>query len=157
MASLCVFYFIVLTLCLFPQSMSFMSWLWSSNQRVTPLKSGVCQCYVPRHGIYNGLELNKFRRENNCLLNLYYCAKDNYCGEPKLLFDCTKNFGCYYNSKIDCKCNPKMKKVYKCGDKLDKLGTQCFSDLLYYCDENNNAEYVGVCEKATFIETPKKS
>lgn len=151
MVSLCFVFSIALTFSLFSQSML---WLWSSNSRVNPLKSGDCQCYVPKHGIFNGLVLNKFRRENNCKLNLYYCARNNYCGEPILLLDCTKNFGCYYDSmKIDCRCKGSLKKVYKCGNKL--IGSQCFSDLLYFCNENSEAEYVGVCEKETVFETPK--
>ena len=146
-------YITALIYCLVSQSES---WFWSSNKRVKPLKSGECQCYVPRHGIYNGIELNKYRRENNCNLNLYYCAQDNYCGEPKLLLDCSKHFGCYYNSQIiDCRCSDSFRMVYKCGKKLD--GQQCFSDLLYYCHENGEAEYVGVCEKESFFKAPKQS
>lgn len=151
MVSLCFFYSFALTISLFPQTMP---WLWSSNKRVKLLKSGDCQCYVPRHGIFNGFELNKFRRENNCKLNLYYCARSNYCGEPIQLLDCSKNFGCYYSSiKIDCSCKESMTKVYKCGNKL--IGKHCYPDLLYYCDAQSKAEYVGVCEKETVIKTPK--
>lgn len=141
-----------LIFCFFSQSES---WWWSFDQRFKDLTPGDCQCYVPRHGIYNGIELNKFRRENNCPLNLYYCGRDNYCGEPTLLLDCSIHFGCYYSpKKIKCKCPEDLKMVYKCGKHLD--GDQCFSDLLYYCNGNGDAEYAGVCKKESVI-TPASS
>ena len=126
-----------------------------NNKRTHQLNSGKCQCYVPFHGIFNGIELNKYRSEDNCEPHLYYCAKGNYCGDPVLLMNCFDNFGCFYQpDKIDCKCKQRYVGSKVCGSKLDS--PQCFDDILYYCKSEQEPEVIGICEMFDYIEEPSK-
>ena len=127
---------------------------WNTKQ-TCKFDSDKCQCYVPFHGIFNGIELNKYRGKANCQPHLYYCAKDNYCGNPELLLNCFHNFGCYYQSNlIDCECPANYVGYKVCGTKM--TGSQCGTDLLYYCKSQQECKVMGICEMYDYVETPDK-
>ena len=84
---------IIITTIVVKQFRSF--YLQVSNAIEQKLTNGRCQCYVPRYGIYNGIELNKYRRQLNCKPNVFYCGK--YRGDAVLIRDCSIKPGCFHH------------------------------------------------------------
>lgn len=105
-----------------------------------------CICYVPQPGIYNGLDLNRYLHPHTpCGMNLYICDRKRLMQPPLLLFDCSKDVGCYYQKQLhNCSCKSEqilMKKI-DCGHRIRK--SKCFRELRYECN-NVKPDLIGMC------------